>query len=61
MPLKRNCFLSIARDPLLVSVEMNDIVLPEETSFRLLGLTFTRSMDWKPYIPFIAKESGLPL
>ena len=36
------------RDLLLVPVEMNDIELPEETSFPLLGLT--RSMDWKPYI-----------
>ena len=35
-------------DPLLVPVEMNGIKLPEETSFRLLGLTFTRPMDWKP-------------
>ena len=43
------------RDPLLVPVEMNGIELPEETSFRLLGLTFTRSMDWKPYIQSIAK------
>ena len=38
------------RDPLLVPVEMHVIELPEETSFRLLGLTFTPSMDWKPYI-----------
>ena len=29
------------RDPLLVPVEMNGIELPEETSFHLLGLTFT--------------------
>ena len=35
-------------DPLLVSVEKNGIKLPEETSFRLLGLNFTRSMDWNP-------------
>ena len=32
--------------------------LPEETSFRLLGLTFTRSMDWKPYIQSIAKAAS---
>ena len=31
-------------DPLLVPVEMNGIELPDETSFRLLGLTFTRYM-----------------
>ena len=29
------------RDPLLVPVEMNGIELPQETSFRLLSLTFT--------------------
>ena len=33
------------RDPLMVHVEMNGIELPEETSFRLLGLTFIQSMD----------------
>ena len=46
------------RDPLLVPVEMNDIELPEETSFRLLGLNFTRSMDWEPYIQSIAKAAS---
>ena len=35
-------------DPSLPA-EMNVIALPEETSFRLLGLTFSRSMDRKPY------------
>ena len=37
---------------------MNDIELPEKTSFRLLGLTFTRSMDWKPYIQSIATAAS---
>mgnify|MGYP003323128865 FL=1 len=46
------------RDPLLVPVKMSGIELPEETSFRLLGLTFTRSMDWKPYIQSIAKAAS---
>ena len=46
--------LSIAIDA-LVHVEMNGIELPEETSLRLLGLTFTRSVDWKPYIQSITK------
>ena len=36
------------RNPFLVPVEMNGIELPEETSFRLIGLTFTQPMDWKP-------------
>ena len=47
------------RDPLLlVPVEMNGIKWPEETIFRFIGLTFTRSMDWKPYIWFIAKAAS---
>ena len=46
------------RDPLLVRVEMNGIELPEETSSRLLGLTSTRSMDWKPYIQSIPKGAS---
>ena len=45
-------------NPLLVPVEMNGVELPEETSFRLLGLTVTRSMDWKPYIQSIAKSAS---
>ena len=46
------------RDLPSVPVEMNGIELPEETSFRLLGLKFTRSMDWKPYIQSIAKAAS---
>ena len=46
------------RDPFLVPVEMNGIELPEETSFCLLGLTFARSMDWKPYIQSIVKAGS---
>ena len=49
------------RDPLLVPVEMNSIELPGETSFRLLGLTFTPSMDWKPYIQPISKAASKKL
>ena len=33
------------RDPLLLPVKMSGTELPEETSFRLLGLTFIQSMD----------------
>ena len=46
------------RDPLLVPVKMSSIELHEETSFRLLGLTFTPTMDWKPYIQSIAKAAS---
>ena len=51
-------------DPVSVPVKIKDIGLPEDTSFHLLGLAFTRFMDWNPYIPSIAKaasRSGLPL
>ena len=37
---------------------MNGIELPEETSFRLLVLTFTRSMDRNPCIQSIAKAAS---
>ena len=46
------------RNPLLAPVEMNGIKLPEETSFRLLGLTFTSPLPrlfqgkWAPFIGF---------
>ena len=46
------------KELLLAPAEMNGIELPEENSFRLLGLTFTRSMDWKPYIQCIAKAAS---
>ena len=46
------------RDPNLVPVEMNGIALPEKSSFRLLGIPFTPSMDWKPYIQSIAKAAS---
>ena len=67
MPLKRKCFLSITVETLLVPVEMNGIELPEETSFHLLGLTCTRTMNWKPrllwgnWAPFIGPSISLLL
>ena len=39
-------------------MERNNIELAEEDNFRLLGLTFTRSMDWKSYIQSIAKAAS---
>ena len=38
---------------------MNGMESPEETSFHLLGLTFTRSIDWKPYGQSIAKAASM--
>ena len=55
MPLRQNCLSFI---PVLKPVEMNGIELPDETRFRLLGLAFTRYMDWKPYIQSIAKAAS---
>ena len=46
------------RYPHFVPMEMNGIELPEETSFRLFGLTFTRSMNWKPYIQSIVNVAS---
>ena len=46
------------RDPLLVPVKMSSTELHEETSFRLLGLTFTPTVDWKPYIQSGAKAAS---
>ena len=37
---------------------MDGVGLPEGTSFRLLGLTFTLSMDWEPYIQSIANAAS---
>ena len=42
------------RDPLLLRVE-----LPEGTSFHWPGLTFTRSMNWKPYIQSVAMATSM--
>ena len=45
------------RDPLWH--HCGDVIeLPEEISFRLFGLTFTPSMDWKPYIQSIVKAAS---
>ena len=55
MPLKtKQLSFNRHRYLLLVPVEMNGIELP---SFLLLGLTFTRSLDWKPYIQSTAKAA----
>ena len=46
------------RYPSLIPVKMNGVELPENTSFRLLGLIFTQTMDWKPYLQSIAKAAS---
>ena len=46
------------RDYSTIPVNMNGIELAESASFRLLGLTFTPKLDWKPYIQSIAKQAS---
>ena len=51
-------------NPLLVPVELNGIELPEETNFRVLGLTFTifgLEAIYTVHCQGFFKESGLPL
>ena len=38
-----------------IPIFMNDDVLDESSTLRLLGLTFTSDLSWKPYIKSIAK------
>ena len=46
------------RESGLIPLKMNDIELPESSSFRLLGLVFTPKLDWKPYVQSIAKQAS---
>ena len=52
--------LSINRfkNPYLPSVMMNDAELPENSNFRLLGLTFSDDFTWNAYIESIAKSAA---
>ena len=54
---KTKMFSFNCQRPSLMPVDMNGIELPEETGFRLLGLSFTRSMEWKPYIQSTASRN----
>jgi len=51
--------LSINRfkDPFLPPVMMNGVDLPENSNFRLLGLTFSDDFTWNTYIESIAKSA----
>ena len=53
--------LSINRfkDPFLPSVMMNGAELPENSHFRLLGLTFSNDFSWNNYIESIAKSAAM--
>ena len=53
--------LSINRfkDPFLPSVMMNGAELPENSHFRLLGLTFSNDFSWNNYIESIAKSTAM--
>ena len=53
--------LSINRfkDPFLPSVMMNGTELPENSHFRLLGLTFSNDFSWNNYIESIAESAAM--
>ena len=53
--------LSINRfkNPFLPSVMMNGAELPENSYFRLLGLTFSNDFSWNNYIESIAKSAAM--
>ena len=42
----------------LTPISMNDRDLPENDSFRLLGLTFSKSLTWNEYVETIAKSAA---
>ena len=39
-----------------IDVKMNGSVLEENSSYKILGLTFSSKLDWGSYIIFIAKS-----
>ena len=41
-----------------IGVKMDESVLEEKTSFKMLGLTFSSKLDWDSYIVFIAKTAS---
>ena len=41
-----------------IDVKMDGSVLEEETSFKMLGLTFSSKLDWGPYIVSVAKTAS---
>ena len=42
----------------LVDVKINESVLEEKSSFKMLGLTFSSELDWGSYIISIAKTAS---
>ena len=46
------------KKPSLPPIEMAKSALPESTSFKLLGLTFTENMNWNKYIESIVKAAA---
>ena len=41
-----------------IDVEMDGSVLEENSSFKMLGLTFSSKLDWGSYIIYIAKTAS---
>ena len=44
-----------------IDVKMDESVLEEKTSFKMLGLTFSSKLDWGSYIVSVAKAASKKL
>ena len=45
------------RESSLIPLKLNDIELPESSSFPLLGLAFSPKLHWKSYVQSIATQT----
>ena len=55
---KPNIFLLIATESRLIPLKMNDIRLPECTSFRLHGLVFKPKLGWRPCVQSVTEQAS---
>ena len=44
-----------------IDVKMDDCVLEEKSSFKMLGLTFSSNLDWSSYIISFAKCASIKI
>ena len=44
-----------------VDVKTDGSVLEEKTSFKILGISFSSTLDWDPYIACIAKTASMKI
>ena len=47
------------KDPFVPPLMMNGAELPENSGFRLLGLTFSNDFSWNTYVELIAKSAAM--